>query len=301
MNENSHVAIIGAGELGRAISKPLVLKNIPPVFWDTDPSRVPSSASLEAVVSPADYVLLCVPSWAMRAAITGIMPFLRADAVVVSFAKGMEERSLKTMAELLPELLPAGQTFVVVGGPMLAAEISAGKNAAGVFASKNQKALEKIKAVFSSSRFNVEISNDVSGVSLAGVLKNIYAVALGIADGLGMSGNEKGWIVSKAIQEMVAIAAVFMINEKTILGTAGVADLIATGYSEYSRNREVGAEIVKNGICNLKGEGLISLPFLIKRLGEKAAAFPLLILVQEVGIACKPAAPAFEAFFEKTF
>jgi len=198
----------------------------------------------------------------------------------------------------VPTLLPATQPFMVVGGPMLAAEIVAGNDAIGVFASKNEAALAWADGVFADEHFRVETTPDMASVALAGVLKNIYAVALGIADGLGVSGNEKGWVTAAAVKEMVDAATALGADPKIILGAAGVGDLIATGYSVHSRNREVGIEIVATGKCNIRGEGLSSLPFLMARLGEKAQAFPLMMLVHRIGVACEPARLAFEEYFK---
>jgi glycerol-3-phosphate dehydrogenase (NAD(P)+) len=235
----------------------------------------------------------------MRAAVTGILPYLSPAAIVMSFAKGIEKDSLRTMAEMVPTILPPGQPFVVVGGPMLAVEIAGEMAAIGVFASTDAAALQKITPLFASERFIIETTTDLAGVALAGVLKNIYAVALGIADGLEFSGNEKGWIAARAIREMRSLAVALGADSEVVLGTAGVGDFIATGYSAHSRNRETGVEIVTTGKCNLRGEGLNSLPFLIERLGkEKAAAFPLLMLINTIGIECQPARPAFDAFFK---
>jgi glycerol-3-phosphate dehydrogenase (NAD(P)+) len=156
------------------------------------------------------------------------------------------------------------------------------------------------------------------------VLKNIYAVALGVADGLGLSENEKGWIAAVAIKEMEDVAAFLKADPAVVLGAGGVGDLIATGYSEYSRNHGIGAEIARTGICKLQGEGIASLPPLLRRIEEgkkvrseegregekeereeerktegekKEEKFPLLELVNAVGIKCKPAREAFDAFF----
>lgn len=302
------VVIIGAGELGQAVGMLLTENGVTVDFWDADPARVPGQKPLADIVPGAAAVLFCVPSWSTRAAVTGVALLLQppqpsqppAETIVVSFAKGIEKDSLQTMAELVPTLLPAGQPFVVAGGPMLAAEISGGMTAAGVFASHNDAALQKMKALFANGRFRVETSADPEGVALAGVLKNIYAVALGIADGLALSGNEKGWITACAIREMRGIATALGVGASAdvALGTAGAADFIATGYSVHSRNRETGLEIVATGTCDVRGEGLNALPFLLERLGkEKAAAFPLLALINAVSIECQPARPAFAAFF----
>ena len=298
METLSRVVIVGAGELGKAIGFLLKEKNVEIDYWDADPAAVPGQKPLQDIIPVAGYVLFCVPSWAMRAAVTGVLPYLAPNATVVSFSKGVEKDSLQTMAEMVPTLLPATQPFMVVGGPMLAAEIVAGNDAIGVFASKNEAALAWATASFAGEHFRVETTPDTASVALAGVLKNIYAVALGIADGLGVSGNEKGWVTAAATKEMVDVATALGADPKIILGAAGVGDLIATGYSVHSRNREVGIEIVATGKCNIRGEGLNSLPFLIARLGEKAQAFPLMTLVNRIGIACEPARPAFEEYFK---
>lgn len=110
--------------------------------------------------------------------------------------------------------------------------------------------------------------------------------------------NEKGWFVAQSIEEMTAIGAVLGADEKIILGTAGIGDLIATGYSQYSRNRKAGDEIVATGTCAIPGEGMLSLPPLMERLGEKADAFPLLNIVKNICVDHALAQPALSAFFE---
>jgi glycerol-3-phosphate dehydrogenase (NAD(P)+) len=299
MEISSRVVIVGAGELGRAVGFLLKEKKIEVDFWDADPAAVPGQKTIQEIVPTAGYVLFCVPSWAMRAAVTGVLPYLTPSATVVSFSKGIEKDSSQTMAEMVPTVLPAAQPFMVVGGPMLAAEIVGGMVAVGVFASKDAATLAWARDAFAGERFRVETTSDAVSVALAGVLKNIYAVALGIADGLGVSGNEKGWITSAAVKEMVDIATALGADPKIMLGSAGVGDFIATGYSVHSRNREAGIEIVATGKCNIRGEGLNSLPFLMARLGEKASSFPLMTLVHEIGIVCTPARPAMEKYFNR--
>jgi glycerol-3-phosphate dehydrogenase (NAD(P)+) len=298
MNALSRVVIVGAGELGKAVGGLVERKGATVDFWDANPATVPGQKPLAEIVPLARHVFFCVPSWAMREAVVGAVPYLSPQAAIFSFAKGMEKISFQTMAEIVPTLLAPAQPFVVVGGPMLAEEINVGKGAIGVFASRDAAALQGARDLFLSDGFRVETTDDTAGVALAGVLKNIYAVALGVADGLELSGNQKGWLTSRAICEMQKIAELLGVNGDTILGTAGVGDLVATGYSVHSRNRETGIEIVATGKCNIRGEGLNALPFLIERMGkEKAAAFPLLMLVNIIGIECRPARPTFEAFF----
>ena len=301
MVEESKIVIIGAGELGHAVGGLLYKKSASIAFWDTDFSKVPDQRSIADIIPGADYILMCIPSWAMRAAVTSFLPFLKKGAIVVSFAKGIENESSDTMSELFADILPIKQSFVVVGGPMLATEISAGKNAVGIFGSKNKSALGKVSKLFSSPGFGIETSDDPFSVSLAGVLKNIYVISLGIADGLELSGNEKGLIASIAISEMLGIARMLQADEAVMLGAAGVADFIATSYCAESNNRTFGYRIAKDGKCGLRAEGFASIPPLMKRLGPDAASLPLLNLVKGICIDCRPARQMFDAFFKKNF
>ncbi|MDE2019541.1 MAG: hypothetical protein KGJ13_04295 [Patescibacteria group bacterium] len=302
--EMKFILIIGAGELGRAVGKLLEDKPVAVSFWDADPAKMPGQKKLGELVPAADCVLLCIPSWAVRDAASKISAAgLRKEAAVVAFSKGIEAQSLKTMGELLPELLPVDQPFAVVGGPMLAAEIMDGKPAAAVIASKNAAVAGNLRELFASDHFKAEVSDDVFGVSLAGVLKNIYAVALGIADGLRMDGNQKGLLAGRAMEEMAKAAKALGAGAEAVSGTAGFADFLATAYSPYSRNRETGEEIVKSGKCGLKGEGLVSLLPLMDRLGaaldaKAASGFPLLQLIRMIAVDCEPAGPAFESFWK---
>ncbi len=298
MENNPHVLVVGAGELGQALAGCL-RKDNEVSLWDADPAKVPDQGAraLKDMVPSADFVLLCIPSWAMRDALSGAASALRPTTVVVAFSKGMDAATGQVTGELMPQLLPSGQPFAVVGGPMLATEIAKGLHAAAVFASPNMEIAERVAALFKSPIFMVETSGDVASISLAGVLKNIYAVAMGIADGMEIDGNGKGWIAANATREMLSIAEALKMDQRAIMGTAGLADFIATAYSPFSRNRAVGDEIVKNGKCDLKGEGVASIPPLMARLGSRAEEFPLLNVVKKIAVDCVAAAAIMEEYF----
>jgi glycerol-3-phosphate dehydrogenase (NAD(P)+) len=233
----------------------------------------------------------------MRGAIAEILPYVRPETGLVSFSKGIEESEHKFMHELFHDLAP-NNPFAALGGPMLADEISKGWWSCGVIASKNETLRSNLVRLFSSDIFKAEASDDAFSVTLGGVLKNVYAVALGLAHGLELPQNQKGWLTAASIGEMIKIAVFLKADSKIILGTAGLGDFVTTGYSTHSRNRTVGEEIARLGVCNLRAEGLASLPSLIVRLGKAAEELPLLQLVRHVGIDCKPAAPAVAAFFD---
>jgi len=296
--EQKNIAVLGGGRLGQAMKVLLEKKGVVITIWDADATRFPDQKPLPEIIPTADMVFFCVPSGAMREAIASVVPLTKPGCSFLSFAKGIDSVAGKTMPELFAELAPA-HPLAVIGGPMLAEEISAGGNAAAVIASKDEMLRTMLCGLFSSAQFRAEPSGDLFSVALAGVLKNIYSVILGIADGIKVSGNEKGWLVSQAIEEMVGIGKALGTDEKIILGTAGVGDLVATGYSPYSRNRQAGDEIVATGTCAIPGEGLLSLPAFTKRLGAASATnFPLLGLLGKICVNHEPAKATLDAFFE---
>ena len=169
--DNPRILIVGAGELGTALGAYLRANGNDVIFWDADRSKISDGHPLHEIVPLVEFVFLCVPSWAIRSVLSDAASALRSTTAVVSFAKGVDSPLGYTTGELLPQLLPKYQPFAVVGGPMLAAEIAAGKNASAVFASPDEATAKKVADLFRSEVFAVELSRDVLGVSLSGCLK----------------------------------------------------------------------------------------------------------------------------------
>ena len=261
------IAIIGYGELGRAIHKVLKQKSgLDIKVYDKKGGQ--GQLALDESVSSANLIFICVPSWCVREALADIKPFLDKKALVVCMAKGIEETTLKTMDIVLSEELGDKAKTAILSGPMLAEELSAGKKGFAVAASKNKKDFARLEEIFHSTGLAVEYSKDLRGIALCGVLKNIYALGLGIVDGLELGGNTKGKLSAIAIMEMMAAVKLLGGKEKTALGIAGAGDFITTGFSRYSRNREVGEELAKTGVCCLESEGYKSIASIIKLLGK---------------------------------
>ncbi|TSC96002.1 MAG: glycerol-3-phosphate dehydrogenase (NAD(P)+) [Parcubacteria group bacterium Athens0714_26] len=289
------VVIIGAGEIGTAIAKSLKDVNTADIFlWDKDTLKVPEQKPLSEIVPQADFVFFCVPSWIMRVAVAEVSQYLIPKAIIISLAKGIEVETLKTMNEVLGEALPKGQKFALLSGPMIAEELVAGARGFGVVATASEEVYSSINNLFKNTNIFTEYSADIRGVALSAVLKNVYAVSLGIADGLKWSGNAKSWLAAKAIKEMSEISEILGGTKETILGTAGLGDLLATGFSEHSRNHQIGDELVKTGKILLKGEGVASLNSVLKLLGEKSKDFVLLSALAGIIINGEDAKSALE-------
>jgi len=279
----NRITIIGAGELGTAFASLLRGKRgIHLELWDTDPMKVSGQKQISEIAPPADIIFLCVPTAALRPALNTLAPLIARKTIVVSCAKGIEQKSRKTADEIFAQLLPSRQPFVVIGGPMLAEELQKGMFAFAVCATRSQKSYGHIKKIFEKTRLHLEYSHDVHGVALCGVLKNIYAIGLGIGDGLAMGDNFRGQLLTQAIREMLTLVPVLGGKKETVLGLSGVGDLIATGLSKYSSNYTVGYTYGKGEKCDQKSEGRLSIASLVLLLKGKKHTAPLLGAIKKI-------------------
>ena len=176
------IAIIGAGDIGSAIGEVLEKnKNLEVSYWDKNRSKLKKETELSDIVSGADFLFLCVPSWAQRECLKNTKGILKNSAVVVSLAKGIES-SGRTMDKVLKEELEDKNNFAILAGPMIAEEIKKGMPTFGVLASSEKDVFEAVSKLFENSNIKLEYNSDVFGVALCGVLKNIYSLAIGIME-----------------------------------------------------------------------------------------------------------------------
>jgi len=279
----THVAIIGAGAIGQALAHILDRnKENQLILYDKDPTKVTRAAlPLPEVVKEASVVFLCVPSWAMRDAIAEMKPHLSKDAMVVSLAKGIEGVHKKTVDALLSEILPQHRA-ALLGGPMLAAEFMQDLSGVGCLATEHGEVAERITSLFAGTLLSFETTLDVRGAALSGVLKNIYALGLGVTQGLSWGNNQKGWYLKSALLEMADIVERLGGKRETAYSLAGVGDLVATGFSGYSRNSRFGEEFARTGVCNIQSEGCASLPLVSTLLGSEKSTLHIFRALEEV-------------------
>lgn len=197
------------------------------------------SCNLETTISQADLVFVSIPSKAFRAVLQAAKPFLRPDHILVSTTKGIEKDSFTLMSEILREE-SGSKRIGVLSGPNLAKEIAAKMPSGTVVASTIPEVREKVHHALSSKYFRVFANSDLYGVELGGALKNIYAVAAGMAAALKMGENTRSMLLTRALAEMSRFAVQLGANPLTFIGLAGVGDLIATCSSPLSRNYQVG-------------------------------------------------------------
>ena len=285
--------MIGAGKIGSAIGKVLKSNRVRVDYWDALPGKVKRQKPLAALVPGASAVFLCLPSWCLREAGASVAPHLSPKTFVVSVSKGLEKATMLPSDGILRQVLPDGTPFVYLGGPLLADELLKGQPGVGVAASADPAALRKMKALFAGTKMRVETSDDVPGVVWSAILKNVYAIGLGMTEGLGWGANARGWFVAKAVEEAGGILEDLGGRRETFHGVAGVGDMVATGFSPHSKNRTLGEHWAKEGKAPFESEGQVSLPQLLETLGRRAVKYPALTALKETLVGKKKVKTVF--------
>ena len=213
-----------------------------------------STRAIEEASASAGVVVVAVPSPYFRAVLAQAAPFVRRDVPIVSVAKGLEPGSLLRMTEVIAEILPDNPR-AVLSGPNLAREIMAGYAAGAVVACADAAVASALQALFNSGLYRVYTTHDVVGVEVAGALKNVIAIAAGMADGVGVGDNTRALVVTRGLAELTRLGVAVGGEAQTFAGLAGLGDLLATCTSPLSRNRSVGEQLGKGRkLADIVGE-----------------------------------------------
>ena len=264
--EPNRASVIGAGAWGTAIAHHLGAKGVPVTLWAYEPDVVGeiNNAHTNSVFLPGftlngnitattdlakasgvEVVFFVVPSHVMEGVIKKMIPHLGPDAVIVSATKGIENARLRMPSEIFDELLPpaAARRLVCLSGPTFAKEVAMGLPTAITAASRDPAAAQKVQELLSDQRMRVYTHDDVIGVELGGAVKNVIAIAAGIADGLKLGHNARAALITRGLAEMVRLGKAMGGSEATFAGLSGVGDLILTATGDLSRNRTVGMRL----------------------------------------------------------
>jgi len=270
----SCVAVIGAGSWGMAIAQILSTKGLKVKLWEYSakaaeelartrelPDKLPGvrlsdsveiTSDLSVAVEGAAVVCLIVPSHTLRGVCTNLAKVLTAEQVAshqwVSFIKGVEEKTLKRMTEIVREVLPGAteENVSVLSGPSHAEEVARQVPTTVVVASRDEETAAALQDIFFlAPYFRTYRSTDVVGVELCGAVKNVIAIASGILDGLGLGDNTRGALMTRGMVEMARLGEKLGGNRESFFGLAGMGDLITTCISQHSRNRFVGEQVGK--------------------------------------------------------
>lgn len=262
----TRVAVLGAGSWGTAFAMVLADAGNDVTIWarrpelaealnvkHENPDYLPGIAlpqNIEAdheperVLDGAGLVVLAVPSQQLRANLGPWAPLVPPEALYVSLMKGVELSTLKRMSEVICEVSGAdSERVAVVSGPNLAKEIAQRQPAASVIACENEDFAARVQAACHTPYFRPYTNTDVIGTELGGAAKNVIAIAVGMAQGMGLGDNTKASIITRGLAEVIRLGAVLGADPYTFSGLAGVGDLVATCLSPLSRNRTFGERL----------------------------------------------------------
>ncbi len=316
----ANISVIGAGSWGIALAK-LLFKNgheitvwsileeeikmlqvnhehktkLPGVIL---PREMKFTTDLRKAVEDKDLLVLAVPSPFVRSTAKALSPLVRENQIIVNVAKGIEEESLLTMSEVISQEIPTAQV-VVLSGPSHAEEVGRGIPTTIVIGAKEKRMAEFIQNIFMSDVFRVYISPDICGIELGAALKNVVALAAGIADGLGYGDNTKAALITRGIAEITRLGIAMGGKAETFSGLSGIGDLIVTCASVHSRNRKAGVLIgqgksMEEAMEEVKMvvEGVYSAKAAMGLSEKYKVSLPIIEQVNKVLFENKPAAEA---------
>ena len=255
--------VLGAGSWGTALAHVLAVAGGASVLWGRDAAQmaylakfrensrylpgwkiaegVHPTADLEAALDGAQLVVLAVPCQALAGFLRDHAGLFPQHAALICASKGLERGRMRTMSQVVAEeLADRAPRYGMLSGPSFAAEVMAGHPTAVVLGCADEQLGTCVQARFSCPTFRVYCSSDVLGVELGGALKNVMAVAAGIADGLGFGENARAALMTRGLAEMARLGAALGARPATFMGLSGLGDLILTCTGNQSRNRQVG-------------------------------------------------------------
>jgi glycerol-3-phosphate dehydrogenase (NAD(P)+) len=265
MTNEVQVTVLGGGSWGTSVAA-LATANGPTVQWARDPetareiseqhtnskyledralpSGLRATSCLEEALDRADVVVFGVPSHSLREVVRDAAPHVRPWVPVLSLIKGLEPNSRLRATQVIAQELP-GHPVGLLAGPNIAREVLDGYAAAAVVATADDDVAMALQPLFRSRVFRVYRNRDVLGSEMGGVLKNIIAIAAGMADGLGVGDNTRAMVITRGLAEITRLGTAMGAHERTFSGLTGLGDLLATCSSPLSRNRRVGEALAR--------------------------------------------------------
>ncbi|MBN1493257.1 MAG: NAD(P)-dependent glycerol-3-phosphate dehydrogenase [Candidatus Omnitrophica bacterium] len=266
MKQREKICIIGDGGWGTALALILLKNGHAVTLWSHDPvyaremarkrenqkflsgiklpKKLRISSDIKSAVNESSIIVFAVPTPYLRSVLQRMKKISLTRKICVNVAKGIETTSFMTPDQILRSFIKKAP-IAVLSGPSHAEEVARGIPTCVVVASSNDSISRHLQNVFMAPLFRVYRSNDVKGVELGGALKNVIAIAAGMADGLKFGANTKAALVSRGLAEIVRLGTVLGAHQETLFGLAGLGDLITTCFSPYGRNRAVGERLAR--------------------------------------------------------
>lgn len=307
------IAILGAGNMGTGLAHLLGDNGYPVVLWTIEEAvakeinikhqnkkylpgaklsmSVGATMDLKSAAKDSEIVILAVPTQVVGEVVKKIKNDLMPGAIILSVAKGINLKTGETVSQTVKKIIPAHlhDRVAALMGPLFAQEIAKHTPSVGVIATKDKTVFEVLNKVFTNNYFFVRWSDDLLGAELGGALKNIYAILMGVCDGLGYGWNTKSATITAVARELATAGHLLGGKKETLLGLAGLGDLLTTGFGETSRNRRFGeylcTEKTVDGALKKIGqvvEGQKTVEVAVKMLAKYKKQTPLLQAVHSI-------------------
>jgi glycerol-3-phosphate dehydrogenase (NAD(P)+) len=280
---DDRITIIGAGVWGSALASLIRLNALQPLIWSRQ-----SDLDLVAATGDRQIIISAVSMAGVPSVVSQLADRLEPGQIIVTATKGLDASTNLTPAQIWASAFPHNP-IVVLSGPNLSLEIKAGLPAATAIASLDIEAMERVQAIFSSSKFRVYTNDDPIGVEIAGTIKNVMAIAAGTCDGLDLGNNAKAALLTRGLAEIVRIGTYWGAKPETFYGLSGLGDLLATCNSPLSRNYQVGYQLAQGRtlpdvLANLTGtaEGVNTTQVLIQIADRHHIYMPITALVDRL-------------------
>jgi glycerol-3-phosphate dehydrogenase (NAD(P)+) len=311
LNTQLPIAVLGAGAFGTALAIQLSRRGAPAFLWGRDatamatmqesrenprylrgcafPAGLIATADLAAAIAECGDVLIATPSPSLRETCTRLAPLLRPEQGVACAAKGLEPGSGLFAHEVITEVLGTGRDIAIISGPTFAKELGIGLPTAVTVAANNPAFAERMAGALHGDGFRAYTSDDMTGVEIGGATKNVLAIAVGIADGLGLGANTRAAMITRGLNEMARLANALGAKPDTLMGLSGLGDLVLTCTDDQSRNRRYGIQLGRGASsehaqASIEGvvEGVRAAPEVLRLAHRLGVQLPLLEMAAAV-------------------
>jgi len=277
--KKQRVLIVGYGEMGHAMQY-LLQHHHDITVWHCDTPEG-MAVPLPQAAADQDFIILCIPTGPLYEVVTEFKPALQQETLVISISKGLDNKG-RVAFDAVSAALDSPSPRVVIYGPMISEELRADRPGFAQVGSPDPEWAQRTQALFAESSLYLTPTSDTTGISWCAVLKNIYAMAFGMADQLELGDNVRGYLATVTMQELAAISRQKGGTEAAPYGLAGLGDLLTTATSIDSHHHALGMQLARGERDNLEGEGTHTIGLLDELNVIDCARYPLMRLIQEI-------------------
>jgi glycerol-3-phosphate dehydrogenase (NAD(P)+) len=280
MTKQQNVLIVGYGEMGHAMQSLLGERHHISIY-DSRPIESLVPVDIEQEAASAGFILFCIPTQPLEGMLKRLAPHLQKHAICLSISKGLDELG-RTPAQVYEQTFHANQRYCLLYGPMISEEIRAGRYGFAELGCSDSTIYDEIKSLYRGSALAIRKSDDITGISWSVILKNVYAIAFGMSDELGLGDNVRGFLAVTAMEELSSIMEVMGGKAATPLRLAGLGDLITTATSRGSHHHELGIRLARGETEDISGEGIHTLEMVEKYELFDISPYPLFSLIRDI-------------------